>query len=153
MLIILTLIVLLIDFISKVFVSSYLPLDNSITVISGFFDLTYVKNTGIAWSLFDKSELFVIIASGLIILALASYMFKDNPSKLSMKIAYAFILGGALGNFINRIFYGYVIDFLDFKIFGYNYPIFNLADIFIVVGGIILVLSTWRDTDGNKGRR
>ena len=59
------------------------------------------------------------------------------------------VLGGAIGNFIDRVIYGYVIDFFDFYIFGYDYPIFNLADSFILIGVILLVIYTWRCSDGN----
>ena len=59
------------------------------------------------------------------------------------------VLGGALGNLLDRIIYGYVIDFFDFYIFSYDYPIFNMADCFIFVGVIILIIYTWRCKDGN----
>ena len=61
-----------------------------------------------------------------------------------LKIGYGLILGGAIGNFIDRIVYGYVIDFIDIDIFGWNYPIFNLADMFIVVGVILVMIDAWR---------
>ena len=69
------------------------------------------------------------------------------------KVAFSLIVGGAIGNFVDRVFYGYVIDFIDIKIFKYDYPIFNLADSFIVIGVILLVIYTWRCENGNKGRR
>lgn len=150
---ILTLIVLIIDIVSKLTIKHYLTLDNSIHVIRGFFDLTYVRNTGVAWSFLDNNKYFALILSGMIIMGIVYYIYKEKPIRKITKLAYSLILGGALGNFINRVFYGYVIDFLDFKIFGYNYPIFNIADVFIVVGVIILIYDTWRCGNGNKGRR
>ena len=80
------------------------------------------------------------------------YIGKHTISDKLEKIAYALVLGGAIGNFVNRIIYGYVIDFIDVKVFNYDYPIFNLADIFIVVGVILLVIYNWRNGNGNKGK-
>lgn len=150
---ILTLILLVIDIISKLLVRHYLILDGSIPIINNFLDLTYVKNTGVAWSIFANNKYFVLILSGFIILGIGYYIYKEKPERKITKVAYSFILGGALGNFINRVYYGYVIDFIDIKIFGYNYPIFNVADIFIVVGVLLLIYDTWRWHDGDKSKR
>ena len=67
------------------------------------------------------------------------YIEKNTYSKIQ-EVAYSFLLGGIIGNLIDRIFRGYVIDFLDFKLFGYDYPVFNLADSFIVVSIIVLII-------------
>ena len=115
--------------------------------------ITYVRNTGAAWSIFSSRTVLVLLISSFIIIGIILYIYKNRPKNKVEKIAYSMILGGAIGNFINRIIYGYVIDFIDVKIFGYNYPIFNLADTFIVIGVILLVVYTWRCNDGNKGNR
>ena len=148
---IITLIVLIVDIISKLIVKHYMILDNSVYVINNFLDLTYVKNTGVAWSIFANNKYFVLILSGIIIMGIIYYVYREKPTRKITKLAYALILGGALGNYVNRILYGYVIDFIDVKIFGYNYPIFNMADIFIVLGVILLVYDTWRGENGVKG--
>ena len=148
---IITLIVLIVDIISKLIVKHYMILDNSVHVINNFLDLTYVKNTGVAWSIFANNKYFVLILSGIIIMGIIYYVYREKPTRKITKLAYALILGGALGNYVNRILYGYVIDFIDVKIFGYNYPIFNMADIFIVLGVILLVYDTWRGENGVKG--
>ena len=83
-------------------------------------------------------------------MAIILYIYKNKPKSLIEKIGYSMILGGAIGNFLDRVIYGYVIDFLDFNIFGYEYPIFNLADSFILIGVILLVIYTWRCKDGNQ---
>ena len=147
-----TLIVLIVDIVSKLIVKHYLSL-GSISIISNFLNLTYVENTGAAWSIFDNNRYVVLVLSGMIIIGIIYYIFKENPTRIIVKIAYSLVLGGALGNFINRLYYGYVIDFIDVKIFEYNYPIFNMADIFIVVGVILLVYDTWRCNYGGKSTR
>ena len=85
----------------------------------------------------------------LLIVFIVYYILKQNPESKLERIGYSMILGGAVGNLFDRIIYGYVIDFLDFNIFGYDYPIFNLADSFIFVGIVLLIIYTWRCNDGD----
>ena len=144
MIIILTLVCLFIDIGSKLIVSNFIEIGHSVKIIDNFFYLTYVKNTGAAWSIFSDKPWLVLVVSEVIILGIIFYTYKNKPDNLLDKIAFALIIGGAIGNFIDRVVYGYVIDFFDFYIFGYDYPIFNVADIFIVIGVVILMISTWR---------
>ena len=148
--IILTVVFLSIDIVSKLIVSNSMNVFDSILVIDDFFYITYVKNTGAAWSIFSDKTWFVILLSFIIIIILFIYIYKNKPNFLIEKFGYSLILGGAIGNFIDRVIYGYVIDFFDFYIFGYDYPIFNLADTFIVIGVILLIVHWWRYKDGNK---
>lgn len=138
-----TIITLLIDIISKVIITNTLTLKESIKIINKFFYITYTKNTGVAFSLLEGSKIFIIIATIIILIVLIKYLNNKYVNRLE-QISYGLIIGGALGNLIDRIIYGYVIDFLDFKIFNYNYPIFNLADVFIVIGIFWLIIDTWR---------
>ena len=124
-------------------------ISDSIMIIKDFFYITYVRNMGAAWSIFSGERLGLIIVSLIIICFIVYYILKNKPKDRLEKIGYAMILGGAFGNLFDRIIYGYVIDFLDFYIFNYDYPIFNLADSFIFVGVVLLVIYTWRCKDGN----
>lgn len=151
--IVFTLLFLVLDIVSKVLVSKYIILEKSIKIINDFFYITYVRNTGAAWSMFSSKSILVLLVSSFIILGIILYIYNNRPKNKLEKVAYSMILGGAIGNFVDRIIYGYVIDFIDFKIFGYDYPIFNLADSFIVIGVILLVIYTWRCNNGNKGNR
>jgi len=134
-----SLIGLIIDFFTKLFISSKLSLGQSKTIINNFFSLTLVHNKGAAWGLlFNKVNLLLVIS--VIFLVIFIYMIEKNELKKYEEISYGLILSGVVGNMIDRLFRGYVIDFLDFNIFGYNYPVFNIADTLIVTGVIIVVV-------------
>ena len=119
-------------------------MNESKTIIDNFLNITYVRNTGAAWSILDNNTWMVTVISLLIIIGIIYYVYRNRVSKKILKIGYGLILGGAIGNFIDRIVYGYVIDFIDIDIFGWNYPIFNLADMFIVGGVILVMIDAWR---------
>lgn len=142
--IIFTIIFLIIDICTKLIINKYLVVNESILVIKHFLNITHVRNTGAAWSLFSNQTILLLIVSTIVIIGIILYIKKNKPTNIIEKIAYSMILGGAIGNFTDRIFYGYVTDFIDITLFGYNYPIFNLADTFIVIGVIILIIISWR---------
>lgn len=142
------------DQISKVLISSYLKLNESITIIKNFFNITLNNNYGAAWGMFENNTKFLIIISiiAIIILIRYSYSFVNNTRN---NIAFSILLGGIAGNLADRVFLGYVRDFLDFRIGSYNYPIFNLADTFIVIGVILLIIAILKgeDKDGSSSKR
>ena len=144
MMIILTFMFLVIDVISKLVVSNLMNVYDSIMVIKNFFYITYVRNTGAAWSILANNTWIIIIISFVIILGILYFVYKNKPRSRMETVGYSLVLSGAIGNFIDRIIYGYVIDFLDIYILGYDYPIFNIADIFIVGGVIFLLIHTWK---------
>jgi len=131
---------LLIDVFIKILIKENLIINQSIKIINNFFYLTYVKNTGAAWSILKGKQTFLIIFSLMVIIFLINYLIKKkNYSKLET-IGYSLLLAGAIGNLLDRIIYGYVIDYLNFYIFNYNFPIFNIADTCIVIGIMLLFL-------------
>ena len=144
--IIISIFILLIDQVTKALASIYLTLNKSLDIITNFFSLTLTNNYGDAFGIFKYSNTLLIIATLIILIILYKYMhsFKKN---MRNKIAFGFILGGVFGNLIDRIIKGYVIDFLDFKIFNYDYPVFNVADIAIVIGVILLGYAIIRKED------
>lgn len=149
--IILTILVILVDFFSKYMVSKLMTVNETINLINNFFRITYVKNTGAAFSIFSNNTILVIIISVVIIGFLLFYIYKNKGNNKLENVSYAFILGGAISNLIDRLVYGYVIDFLDFEILSYDAPIFNLADTFIVIGVILFLINTLRSRyDGNS---
>ncbi len=133
------LISLIIDIISKIIIVSKLNLNASKVIIKDFFSLTYIKNTGGAWGIL-KDNVIILIIITIIFLGIFISYFQKNKLSLYEQISYGLALGGILGNLLDRIFRGYVVDFLNFNIMGYNYPVFNLADTFIVVGVLILII-------------
>lgn len=140
---IIALISLIIDQIVKILVSNYLILGQTTKIINNFFYLTYVQNTGAAFSILIGYRYILIIITIIFLYYLYKYTKKQtNPNKLAI-LSHGLLLGGIIGNLIDRIIYGYVIDYLDFMIFNYNFPIFNLADTFIVIGCIILVINSY----------
>lgn len=130
---------LLIDIISKQLVLYFMVENQTIQIIPHFFSLTYVKNTGVAFSMLEGNILFILLMS-VIVVGVLVYFAKSKRNGRLEKICYSMILGGALGNFLDRIFYGYVIDFLDFTLFGFKMAIFNVADVLIVCGVFLLIV-------------
>ena len=131
-------IILLVRF-SKILVVKNLTLGESVRVIGNFFNITYVKNHGVAFGIMDGKIIFIILVSILIFGYLIYEIKKGTHSKL-ITLSISFVIGGLLGNLFDRLIYGYVIDFLDFDFFGYDFAIFNIGDSFIVIGTILLAI-------------
>lgn len=150
---IITLVLLILDQLIKNIVDKSLDLMQSIKVVDNFFSITYVTNDGAAWSILSGNRFFLIVIT--IIAMIIIYVFFIKNKKLSRleNITYGILYSGILGNLFDRIFLGSVIDYLDFNIFGYNFPVFNLADICIVVSVILLGILIFRgEKDANKNR-
>ncbi len=133
------------DQISKIIVDRALPLHHSVPIIENFFSLTHIRNTGAAFGIFAGSAAhfrlpFLLIVSVLAIGFLLMMLRRLPPAEKSLLTFMTFILGGAIGNLIDRVVYGEVIDFFDFYWHRYHWPAFNFADSFITVGVIMTVL-------------
>lgn len=123
-----------IDQLSKYLIRTNFQLNESFPVIKSIFHLTYVHNPGAAFGLLaNKTPLFVGVTLIVIISIIFAY-FRFEPDRLILRLALALMLGGAVGNLIDRILLGYVVDFLDFVF----WPVFNLADVAIVTGVTLL---------------
>jgi signal peptidase II len=137
-----------------------MQLYDSFSVIGDFFRITYIENPGMAFGIDfgEKAKLFLTLFSLIASVAITYYLIKHKDEKLTLRIPLAMILGGAIGNLIDRMFYGViygeaplfygkVVDFLDFdffniSLFGYTYdrwPIFNIADLAVSIGVILLI--------------
>ena len=148
---IISLIVIIIDRILKVLVTNNFVLNVRNKIIDGFFYITNCHNEGAAFSLFSGNVLFLIFITLIVLFLIYRTINKENVNKIGI-LEYGLLLGGILGNLYDRIFYGYVIDYLDFIIFNFNFAIFNLADAAIVIGAILLIVFEGSDNDGRKNK-
>ena len=145
--IILSIIFLIVDQITKILVVNSLVPGENIEIIKNIFSIIYTNNTGAAFSILLGKRIFLIVVAVLITGVLLYYIKRNKIEKKIDIIALSFVIGGSLGNLIDRIVRGYVIDFISIKIGNYNFPIFNVADALIVVGVILLLLGA---KGGNK---
>lgn len=145
--IILSLIFLIIDQITKILVIKILPLSGSIEIIKNFLYIIPTNNTGAAFSILIGQRIFLILITITILIFLIQYIKKNKIERKIDIISFSFIIGGSLGNLIDRIIRGSVIDFISLKLGNYNFPIFNIADTLIVVGVILLLIGV---KGGNK---
>ena len=146
-----SLVSLLVDRVIKVLVVRNISLLERVEIIPNFFNLTYVTNEGAAFSILSGNVLFLIIVSFLALaLIVFYYLFDENTSNVEKTII-AFLIGGILGNLYDRIFYGHVVDYLEFIIFGRTFPIFNFADIVIVLSITALCIVTFLKKDDEDG--
>ncbi len=139
--------ILIIDQVIKFVVENNLV--NQIELIPNFFYLAKVYNKGAAFSIFTGMVPMLIIINILILMLLLKYMdnFKNNYRKL---LGFGFVIGGLFGNLIDRIVHGHVIDYVKLVFGSYNYPVFNIADMAVVIGVILLSIAVLKKEDVNE---
>ena len=119
--------------------TSLKPIHN-MTLVEGFMDLTFVENRGVAFGMFSGQRWFILLLTGIIAAGLI-WFYKAMPKKkeyFPLRVSLVMVLSGAVGNIIDRLFRGYVVDFFEFTFF--EWPVFNVADIYVVVGVTLLAL-------------
>ncbi|NSL51256.1 signal peptidase II [Calidifontibacillus erzurumensis] len=150
----LAIVIIFIDQWSKWLVVKKMEIGESIPIIDQFFYLTSHRNRGAAWGILQGQMWFFYIITIIVIFAVIYYIFKTAKKEPLMGSALGLILGGAIGNFIDRLFRKEVVDFFDFHLnfffFTYHYPIFNIADAALVIGVILLMIHTWMDSKKEK---
>lgn len=112
----------------------------SITIIKNFFNITLIGNTGAAFSILSSNTILLIIISVVVLNVLYFFFIKGKTLTDFEQVSYGLLVGGIMGNLIDRVLRMQVVDYLDFNIFGYNFPVFNLADIVIVISMILIVI-------------
>jgi len=136
--------VLVVDQSTKIIISQTIRPYTNISVIPGFFNLTHIHNRGAIFGFFSRSggpfvSILLTVASLAALSFVIYYFIKTPPTEKMMKISLSLILGGALGNLVDRVFKGYVIDFADFYMRQWHWPAFNVADASITIGALCLI--------------
>jgi len=144
-------VVIAIDQLTKWLVVSKMELYEQIPIIDNFFYLTSHRNSGAAWGILQDQMLFFYIVTVVVLVGVIYYMHTYAKGNKLLSLGLSLILGGAIGNFIDRLIHQEVVDFLDFIIFKYDYPIFNIADSALVVGVILVIITTFVD-EKKKGK-
>ena len=148
-----TLVVLLLDQASKLYIATHFALYESVTVIPGLFHLTYVRNQGAAFGILADSSLrlpFFLTVSAAAAIGILWYLRRLRPEQRLLQFSLSLIFAGALGNLIDRARMGEVVDFLDFFWHGHHWPAFNVADSAITVGVALLLWDMWRQERQQK---
>ncbi len=129
-------IIFFVDRISKILVQNFIS--DKVYVIKNFFYLIYTRNIGAAFSMLEGKQIIFVLIGIIASIIIFLYVRKNNIKN----IGYPLLLGGILGNVLDRVIYGYVIDFIGFEIFNKSMPIFNIADTAIVIGAIIIIVGS-----------
>ncbi len=137
---------LLIDQLIKIFISSRFLLNQNLIIIKNLLNLNLVHNEGAAFSILTGSRLLLIVVGILAVVLISFYIVKSDEINDRDILSYSLLLGGIVGNLIDRIVHGYVIDYISFNFFGYYFPVFNFADICIVLSIIIIVINIIKES-------
>ena len=137
----LSIVIIILDQVTKAWVVSSIGLTESIKIIPGILDFVYVKNTGAAFSILAQREYGIIILSAVSIIFCAAviwYILKKKPTSKLLLLSLSLMVGGAAGNVLDRIARGFVVDFIEVQFI--NFPVFNVADIAITVGAVLIII-------------
>ncbi len=136
---IISILVLAFDQFIKWFITTTMQVGQSFSIIPHFFGISYVQNKGAAWGILEGKTIFLLLVSAVFLILLNRFLIQETKlSKISI-LGYGLLIGGILGNFCDRLVHKYVIDYLSFHIFKYDFPVFNIADMAIVISIILLI--------------
>ncbi|HHT01594.1 MAG TPA: signal peptidase II [Firmicutes bacterium] len=137
-----------VDWLTKCWVKSALIPNQSLPVLDGFFHLTYVQNPGAAFGILAERTTFFVMVTAAVVVLILFFAARQRGAGWTLRLALGMMLGGAMGNLLDRLRFGHVVDFLDFRI----WPVFNMADTFIVLGVGLFLISMWRYSTDAAGR-
>ena len=148
--------VLFLDQWTKGIITRTMDVHQSRTIVANVFDLTYVRNSGAAFGLFASVDsalnaLQLNSVAVIVFLIVSAYALRSSHKSVRLQVGLALILGGAVGNLLDRVRFGYVVDFLDFAVSGHHWPAFNVADSAITIGAALLILDGLRRHEKRAG--
>lgn len=144
------LVIIIIDQLTKWFIVKTMHVGESIPIIENFLYITSHRNRGAAWGILQDQMTFFYIVTVLVVIAIIYYMEKYAKGKVLLQLSLSLILGGALGNFIDRLFRKEVVDFIDTYIFSYDFPIFNIADSALTIGVVLMFIQMVKESKEDK---
>ncbi len=147
---IIALIVIILDQWTKWLVVKRMELGESITVIENWFYITSHRNRGAAWGILQGQMWFFYLITVIVIIGIVLYIQKAAKGRRLLGVALGLMLGGAIGNFYDRVVHKEVVDFIHTYIFNYNFPIFNIADSALVIGVGLLMIQMWQEERQSK---
>ncbi|MCO4096428.1 signal peptidase II [Macrococcoides canis] len=135
----LSIVLILVDQLTKYMIVKSMEIGESISIIGDILKITSHRNYGAAWGMLQNQMMFFYIITVIVLIALCYFYYKEAADNLLMQSGLMLIFAGAIGNFIDRLFRGNVVDFIDTKIINYDFPIFNVADSCLTIGVFILL--------------
>ncbi|MBS3113838.1 signal peptidase II [Candidatus Woesearchaeota archaeon] len=129
-----------VDQLTKFFIKINFQLNQPVPIISNILHLTYITNTGSAFGLFKGLSIFFILFSIVVIIIVFYYLKRIKNNEKTLQFSVGLLLGGTVGNLIDRLFYGAVVDFIDFRI----WPVFNIADSAVTISVVFLIILLWK---------
>ncbi len=140
-------ILVLADQLTKLIVIKMIPIYDSIVLIPGFFSFSHVRNTGAAFGMLSNQRWIFMVFTTVVLIAAVVALYSGRVKNHWGKVSLSLIIGGGIGNMIDRIFLGEVVDFFAFNFWGYQFAVFNVADIFVCCGTIILAFYIFFSSD------
>lgn len=148
---IITLLIIIADQVAKYFVASYIDIGEILFSVFGLFDISHVLNSGGAFSILSGKTIFLALISALFCVAVVLFWVKKKPTHTLLCTALTLVFAGAFSNGIDRLFRGYVVDYIQTTFI--NFPVFNIADIAITVGAVLMVAyCIWCDNGDKNGK-
>ncbi|MDY1592249.1 signal peptidase II [Staphylococcus haemolyticus] len=142
--------ILIIDQVTKRIIATTMNISDSYEVIPNFLNITSHRNNGAAWGILSGKMGFFYIITIVILIVLVLFYIKEAKYNLFMQVAISLLFAGALGNFIDRLVNGEVVDFVDTNIFGYDFPIFNVADSSLTIGVLFIIIALLKDANSKE---